>query len=323
MDVRVLENRVNQIVNRVVDGRSVEDDLVECKARWPEGAAKIARRIAGSANAARGADVLWIIGLDEDSHRVVDAEPTEHATWWDQVERCFADAVVPDKQIVNVTTEHGTVTAIAFSTERAPYLVTTDGKGGFDRDVPWRSGTKTRTAKRHELLSILVEQATVPTIEAIDLEIRSRIDNTLNGTGQPKLSIYGKLFFSAPSSVMLPAHRWTLSCVSDEWNRNPVAFEPEFRRNSSAGVAHQQGIDVRNSGLIVNGSDTVVFYANQIGSLLPEQQSSIKFQAFFTLKLTMPIDGDTRPVVGQWRLRHRLANLDAGRDSDEWSLCQN
>lgn len=315
MDVRVLENRVNQIVNRVVDGHSVEDDLVECKAKWPEGAAKTARRIAGSANAARGADVLWIIGLDEDSHRVVEAEPTEHATWWDQVERCFTDAVVPDKQIVNVTTEHGTVTAIAFSTERAPYLVTTDGRGGFDRDVPWRSGTKTRTAKRHELLSILVDQATVPTIEVIDLEIRSQADDTLNGTGEPKLSLHGRLFFSAPSPVMLPSHRWTLSCVSDAWSNDPVVLEPEFIPYSN----DLQGISVRKSGMIIHGSDSVQIHTKQIG-LLPYQQSSTSSQEFFTVKLTMPIDGDTRPVVGQWRLRRRPLSIDVRRRSECWSL---
>lgn len=301
-----------------MDGYSVEDDLVECKAQWPEGGApKTARRIAGSANAARGAEVLWIIGLDEDSRRVVDADPTEHATWWDQVERCFADAVVPDKQIVNVTTEHGTVTAVAFSTDRAPYLVTTDGKGGFDRDVPWRSGTKTRTAKRHELLSILVDKISVPTIEAITLEMRSSIGDGLDRTGERKLSIVGSLFFSARSPVMLPTHRWTVSCSSDEWSDDPIALTAQFSPNSEPD--HPQGIHVRNAGLVVNGSDAVRFRAEQIG-LLPYQQSSISFQPFFTVKLTMPIDGDTRSVVGQWRLRHRPANTAAGRSDEYWAL---
>lgn len=36
MDVRVLENRVNQIVNRVVGGHSVEDDLVQSTAALPQ-----------------------------------------------------------------------------------------------------------------------------------------------------------------------------------------------------------------------------------------------------------------------------------------------
>jgi len=65
VDSRRLEERVLSIVELVLNGRTVEDDRVELKAEWPEDHYKAARHIAGLANASRGEDVLWIVGLDE------------------------------------------------------------------------------------------------------------------------------------------------------------------------------------------------------------------------------------------------------------------
>lgn len=107
MDRGRLEARVFDIVDRVVAGGRAEDDLVECKSRWID-PAKAARRLAGQANAARGDDVVWIVGLDENGHRVVPLDDTDPANWWPQVQKPFADAVSPDITVVNVPTPHGT-----------------------------------------------------------------------------------------------------------------------------------------------------------------------------------------------------------------------
>lgn len=60
-----VEIRVLDMCDAVVVGRNVEDDLVELKAVWPEAGRKVARQIAGHANAAGGAPILWVIGADE------------------------------------------------------------------------------------------------------------------------------------------------------------------------------------------------------------------------------------------------------------------
>ena len=62
-----IEVWVLDIVEKVEDGQPVEDSRVEFKSDWipPE---KAARRIAGHANAARGENTLWVIGLDEKRH---------------------------------------------------------------------------------------------------------------------------------------------------------------------------------------------------------------------------------------------------------------
>ncbi|WP_433678044.1 transposase [Nocardia sp. CA-119907] len=76
MNLQRIEARVLDIVTRVVGGGRAEDDSVECKAQWPGDPAKAARRIAAISNAARGDDVIWIVGLDEDGQVIASAGPS-------------------------------------------------------------------------------------------------------------------------------------------------------------------------------------------------------------------------------------------------------
>jgi len=52
------------VIDCVKKGQPNEDFLVELKRDWIE-KGKAARRIAGHANAARGENILWLIGVDE------------------------------------------------------------------------------------------------------------------------------------------------------------------------------------------------------------------------------------------------------------------
>lgn len=55
------------------------------------------------------------------------------------------------------------VVALEFATDRAPYVVKNySGDGPFDREVPWRVGTKTRSAHHSELLLMLAPVAASP-----------------------------------------------------------------------------------------------------------------------------------------------------------------
>jgi hypothetical protein len=53
-----------RVVDQVRRQVSIEDARVEPKSDWLD-PKRAARRLAGHANAARGATILWIIGLDE------------------------------------------------------------------------------------------------------------------------------------------------------------------------------------------------------------------------------------------------------------------
>jgi hypothetical protein len=152
------------VIERVDSGASVEDSRVELKAEWPE-PQKAARRIAGHANAARGAEILWLIGVDED-RGVVGAEANEFAAWFPQVEAGF-DGLAPAHTELHVPTTGQTVVAMLFETERAPFVVKNPaygrtGGGSVELEVPWRDGTRIRSARRSELVRLLSPLAEQP-----------------------------------------------------------------------------------------------------------------------------------------------------------------
>src|ERR1043165_8426277 len=154
MKPRDVELWALQVLQQIADGGRYETALVELKADWTE-PQKTARRIAGHANAARGNNVLWLIGVDE-KMGIVGATPTNIATWYAQVEREF-DHLAPEVADVAIDWQGVTVFALGFETDRAPYVVKNprfgqQGGGSVSRDVPWRQGTAVDSATRSQLL---------------------------------------------------------------------------------------------------------------------------------------------------------------------------
>jgi hypothetical protein len=165
-----LEARVLELIDAVLSGNRIEDDLVECKRRWP-GVEK-ARQLAGSANSARGDPLLWIVGLDEDAHQTVPVGDQDPAQWASQVSARFDQDIAPVLlQHLRVPVGDGkAVIALLFSTDRAPYVVKTAG-GSPEREVPIRDGTRTRSARRDELIRILTAAVLTPAALVLDAEV--------------------------------------------------------------------------------------------------------------------------------------------------------
>lgn len=64
-----VEAWARQLVERVLAGAPQEDSRVDFEAS-PPSPEHSARQIAGHCNAARGASVLWLLGVDENGHAV-------------------------------------------------------------------------------------------------------------------------------------------------------------------------------------------------------------------------------------------------------------
>jgi hypothetical protein len=134
-------------------GVPAEDDYVECKRQRPE--PKGARQLGGLCNRAAGADVVLIVGFDDTAgtfHDVVDTDP---ADWWAQMASQFDDETPPDMtRMLRVTVgdvEH--VVAFAFDTTRVPFVVkNSSGVNAIEREVPYRDGTRTRSAYRRDMM---------------------------------------------------------------------------------------------------------------------------------------------------------------------------
>ncbi len=169
ISVSNIEAWVLKVIDQQRRKQPCEDSRIEMKAKWPE-PTKAARQIAGHANAARGENILWIIGLDE-SDGIVGADNTELANWLPQVKSCF-DGLFPDVTDLNVPADDKTVVALLFSTDRAPFVVKNSayGKqeaGSVELEVPWREGRGTRSARREDLIRLLVPISCQPSVEVL------------------------------------------------------------------------------------------------------------------------------------------------------------
>ncbi len=198
-----------QVIGRVENKQPVEDSRVELKAGFVD-ATRAARRIAGHLNAARGDDVLWLIGVDEE-RGVVGVHATEFAGWYNGVRACFDDLVLAPKVVdVAVSTRAGTVVALLFDGSRVPYVVrnTSFGKsaGAAQFEVPWREATAVRSARHSDLIQILVPLSTLPRIEVRSGEFVSG-GRFPNAPGRLELGLY--IVPAKRGRIVIPFHRCT------------------------------------------------------------------------------------------------------------------
>lgn len=168
-----IENWTLKVIEQLKAGERIEESRVEVKTIWID-PQEAARKIAGHANAARGESILWIIGIDERSSNLVGVKKEELAVWWERVMSEF-DGVTPTMTDINVLIDGVTVVSLLFETDRAPFVVKNPNynkqKDKIKFEVPWREGTSIRTAKRTDLLRLLVPIVHKPEIEVLGSEL--------------------------------------------------------------------------------------------------------------------------------------------------------
>jgi hypothetical protein len=163
-----LDARVRAVAERLTNGQQNEDSTFELKAEWADDV-KCARRLAGHANAARGETIIWVIGLDEKTATVTSPPHNELATWWPKVQKHFDDGFAPELLLSTVVTlDAGSVVALAFKTEGAPFVFKRDD-GNYE--VPYREGTRTGGARRRHLTRMLVPFIKAPVVEGMYCQI--------------------------------------------------------------------------------------------------------------------------------------------------------
>ena len=322
MDLQRLEAKCHALVDRVLAGNRIEDDLVECKAEWPDDPHRAARRIAAHANTARGESILWLIGLDEDNHRVSPLGATDLANWWPAVEKRFADGVAPSYQQLQIHTEHGTVVALQFNTKRSPYLVTAE-KGGsaIDREVPWRQGTRTRTAKRSELLSLLVEASVVPDAQLLDVDMTATIEKfpKVKGDGDVRVTramqfeFTARVFLDTERPTMMPSHLSKLAFrFADGAELSAVpTFRPYGPELAAAERTSLGGLAVLSSGVRVHGPDLLQVSAQVF--LGPDWEQRLRNAPEVHFELRMPVNRTNRSLTVR-----DTAHWVSGESKQEW-----
>lgn len=240
----------------------VEDSFVELKARWPE-PKEVARQLAGHANAARGQPILWLIGVDE-RRGVVDFDDVEPSTWFAQVKTQFEGDTWPDLDLhLRMTSNDRPLIALRFRTDRAPYQVKNpEFRGGAAQwEIPWREASGTRTARREDLLRILVKSSLVPSVEVLTAEASVNVERTAEGMVLQKLHASAELYVVPASRdrVALPAHRCSLvlDCADDGIYRfDSVQFH--------APDSDLKGIAAGSSGALVDAPGILRLFAAKV-----------------------------------------------------------
>jgi hypothetical protein len=230
-----VEHWVLELADRVREGKPVEDSRVELKSVWPEPDHRTARQLAGLANAARGEPVLVVIGLDPDARVGKTADNRELANWWPQIQKRF-NGPAPEL-VCNLAVTCGEVVLIAllFETTRAPFVTTVPTGSAYDRDVPWREGTRTRSATREDLLRILVPAGRAPHIELLDGNLILREPNQRLGVSHVAVEMTIYVTPRTRDPLFIPFHDIEGTVSWDEHKRAPF-LELNFH-NPSTNVA--------------------------------------------------------------------------------------
>jgi hypothetical protein len=156
-----IEGWALRILDALKKGAPHEDSRVELKREWIE-PNKAARRIAAHANAAGSEPILWLIGVDQ-ANGVVGAKHVELSNWWSRVQAEFNE-LAPEMTDLVVNIDGHTIVALLFTTDRAPFVVKA---AGDLLEVPWREGTRTKSAKRSNLVRMLAPTTRLPSFEIL------------------------------------------------------------------------------------------------------------------------------------------------------------
>ncbi|MGN7977475.1 AlbA family DNA-binding domain-containing protein [Microbacterium sp. 22195] len=291
MNATQLEALVMQAVDAVRAGANPEDDRIEFKRAWP-GPEK-ARQLAATANQAHGDHIIYVIGVDETDGSVHPVDGVDPATWWAQIESRF-DEIAPDLALhINVYVSTGEqIVALLFRTDRAPYVVKLHNGGAIEREVPIRAGTRTRSAKRHELIRMLYPAVAVPQLTIVTgaLSVDSRDPYRGNDSTEFELSLVLEvLFHHSGAPAFLPSFEASAVARNGDLGEH---FRVYTRPPATSGP--DSAIHQRYDGIRVAETGVAFLYGER--PLNPDRVSEWRSIGEWTVDLQLGVSGSSRPA---------------------------
>ena len=294
-----IEAWVLQVADQVSKKQPCEDNRVELKVNWPDDPYKAARQIAAHANASRGENILWIIGIDE-SKGITGADKTELANWLPQVRSYFSE-VYPEVVDINVPVEDKTLVALLFSTESIPYVVKNKvynqkGGGPVELEVPWREGCSTRSARRSDLIRLLVPISRLPTVNLLGANIVVREPHP-----DYIISITVHLYVCPYNfqKIAIPCHNCDLKVRIDDiefGESEQIILEPRIGPLGDKSKLGGSLIECTKTEAIINGPGFL--HVNAYSVKLSRSIQVPSSDATLTVKL-IPADSDKPIIVTQ------------------------
>lgn len=258
-----IETHTLAAIDRARSGQKVEDSRVELKREWPSDLAKAARRIAGHCNAARSKWILWVIGLSEEGLPRTGPEP-ETQDWLGRLRKHF-DGPCPKCVDLRVTSGGEHLTALYFECARAPYVVKNPAFGtatdGVELEVPWRDGTKVRSARRDELLRMLGPLQSIPQIEEVWSQVQYGRDSE-NGPLQWKGRIQLFISPSTDAVLLMPLFKMKWWASWDNGKRKRPLYVYADRHHRDPMLASTALGRTNDYAIICHGPDVQHFYVS-------------------------------------------------------------
>lgn len=317
MEIHQIESWALNVIDRVVNGQPNEDARVELKSEWSRDYAKIARRIAGHANVARGAPILWLIGVDEKGKKVTGATIEDVANWYPQVEKQF-DGLAPDLIDINIPYQDKTVVALYFETTRRPFVVKNANGGAASLEVPWRTGTRVHSARREELIRLLSPLQSVPGFEVMQASLTFY---AASSTKEWSLDATLYVEASGKTPIYIPFHRCQASLYLG--NQDTILLK-DFRLTPPQGRSdYSRTIEGTKTEVIILGPGLLRLTANAI----TPQGYSVSIQPTMRVKVSIrPLRSETSiPIDIALNREHSSGNphtwsFDTGKLSFEKAL---
>lgn len=336
MTKQEIEFRVHNIIERVLKKQPVEDDTVELKSEWIE-PAQAARRLAAHANCARGIPILWIIGLDE-TRGLIGADMNEVSNWYNAIKSRFDEEICPNLDIyINVPySDFGktvTVVALLFETDRVPYVIKNDAGGKITREVPWREANSTDSAKRSDLIKILVPLQRNPIFEILGGSI---VLTTLKPSNKKQFKLHLDLYITPRTNdlLVIPNHRCKANLLlPSTQTKTKISFD-HIRLHAPIGFdfnSGRMGMDITNMK-IVEKSLTIQSTPNEIvvrgpGTMILETEAEVEdiqdIDNINTIeaKVSIKHDAESETPVTLIPIFNRTETKDTGEDA-RWIINQ-
>lgn len=251
MNPSLIEAKVLAAISAARSGTPAEDTFMEFKSEWPTQAKS--RQLAAAANGAGGHPITYVIGCDD--HGAIGAlGDVDPADWWQAIEARF-DEVAPELALhLRIQVDNDShVIALVFNSDRAPYVVTREGGGSPEREIPIRAATGTRSAHRREILQMLLPQVARPAISLVAGSFQAGGTEYYGSDSKDvfELRFGAKLYFDLPRNerVFLPSHQSSATASSGALTTPATPFY--FTQDNGSGL--EPGVHYRNDGLELHG----------------------------------------------------------------------
>ena len=217
----------------------------------------------------RGEVILWLIGIDEKSG-VVDFKDEEISEWIAKYKNEF-DNVYPEIKDIIVPYNSQKIVALLIKTDRFPYVIKNPlfgsvGQGPIQYEIPRRENAATRTAKREDIISLLVPIIQTPQIEILGSKLicekKVNINNQVVFSWFLDLEIY--VISTSEQVIVIPFHKCSakIKSESNELSFRGVALRPP--PNYAYSAKGSIYIESSQSELLIKGPGKVKVFADAV-----------------------------------------------------------